>query len=143
MWFNPGPLRMISKRWPCCRFTLSEPNNVSEQVLPRQLPLRLIDGVMPCSLSTSLKSLLASSTLRTGLRRWGRTLSRSIVTRANSARLRQFSIYLVVIRGLLLVRFSVPVRCSRLSCPESVQPFPDCESVPDSGPIQRATPPLY
>src|SRR5664279_2071897 len=51
--------RIVSKRWPCSRSTFSEPNNVSEQALYQQLPLRLIDGVMPCSLSTSLKSALA------------------------------------------------------------------------------------
>src|SRR5450631_2120552 len=51
--------RMVSKRWPCSRSTFSEPNSVSEQALSQQLPLRLIDGVMPCSLSTSLKSSLA------------------------------------------------------------------------------------
>src|SRR5664280_1775311 len=51
--------RMVSKRWPCSRSTFSEPNNVSEQALSQQFPLRLIDGVMPCSLSTSLKSSLA------------------------------------------------------------------------------------
>ena len=44
--------RMVSKRWPCSRSTFSEPNSVSEQALSQQLPLRLIDGVMPCSLST-------------------------------------------------------------------------------------------
>jgi len=48
-----------SKRWPCSRSTFSEPNNVSEQALSQQLLLRLIDGLMPCSLSTSLKSSLA------------------------------------------------------------------------------------
>src|ERR1039458_5757711 len=51
--------RMVSKRWPCGCSTFSEPNSVSEQALSQQLPLRLIDGVMPSSLSTSLKLSLA------------------------------------------------------------------------------------
>src|ERR1017187_2968057 len=51
--------RMVSKRRPCSRSTFSEPNNVSEQALSQQLPLRRIDGAMPCSLSTWLKSSLA------------------------------------------------------------------------------------
>jgi len=51
--------RIVSKRRPCSRSTFSEPNNVSEQALSQQLPLRLIDGVMPWSLSTALKSSLA------------------------------------------------------------------------------------
>jgi len=51
--------RIDSKRCPCRRSTFSEPNNVSEHALSQQSPLRLIDGVMPCPLSTLLKSSLA------------------------------------------------------------------------------------
>src|SRR6516165_2797748 len=47
------------KPWPCSRSTFREPNSVSEQALSQQLPWRLIDGLMPCSLSTSRKSSLA------------------------------------------------------------------------------------
>jgi transposase len=51
--------RRVLKRCPCSRFTFSDPNNVSLQALSQQSPRRLIDAVMPYSVSTSLKSLLA------------------------------------------------------------------------------------
>ena len=51
--------RRVSKRWPCSRSTFSDPNIVSLQALSQQLPLRLIELVMPYSVNTSLKSLLA------------------------------------------------------------------------------------
>jgi hypothetical protein len=49
----------VSKRWPCNRSTCNDPNNVSLQALFQQLPLRLIEGVVPHSLSNLLNSWLA------------------------------------------------------------------------------------
>ncbi|MNX53240.1 hypothetical protein D3C86_839320 [compost metagenome] len=48
--------RLVFNCWPCSRSTFNDPNSVSLQALSRQLPLRLIELVMPYSLSTSLKS---------------------------------------------------------------------------------------
>ena len=50
---------MVSNRCPCSRSTFSEPNRVSLHALSQQLPLRLIDGVIPHCFSTLLKSSLA------------------------------------------------------------------------------------
>src|SRR5512140_1694874 len=52
--------RRVSKRCPCRRSTFGDPNSVSLQALSQQLPRRLIEAVMPYSVSTSLTSLLAS-----------------------------------------------------------------------------------
>src|SRR6218665_236712 len=51
--------RRVTKRCPCSRSTFNEPNRVSLQALSPQLPLRLIEAVMPHWASTSLKSSLA------------------------------------------------------------------------------------
>src|SRR5471032_2613397 len=73
------PWRRVSKCWPCNRSTFSDPNRVSLQALSQQLPLRLIEGVIPQSFSSLLNSWLAywlprslwkiSPALRSGQRR--------------------------------------------------------------------------
>ena len=51
--------RLVLKRWPCRRSTFNDPNSVSLQALSQQLARRLIEAVMPYSVSASRKSLLA------------------------------------------------------------------------------------
>ena len=51
--------RRVTKRCPCSRSTFNEPNSVSLQALSQQLPRRLMDALMPYSVSTPLKSSLA------------------------------------------------------------------------------------
>jgi hypothetical protein len=48
--------RLVLKRCPCSRSTFNDPNNVSLHALSQQLPLRLIELVMPYSESKVLKS---------------------------------------------------------------------------------------
>ena len=51
--------RLVSNSCPYIRSTFNDPNSVSLQALSQQSPRRLIEAVMPYSLSTSRKSLLA------------------------------------------------------------------------------------
>ena len=60
--------RRIFKRCPCSRSTFNDPNSVSQQALYQQSPRRLIEAVMPHSLNTSRKSLLAYWVDSTGRR---------------------------------------------------------------------------
>src|SRR5260370_5551827 len=50
---------MVSKRWPWRRSTFREANRVSLDALSQQLPLRLIEAVMPHFRSRQLNSWLA------------------------------------------------------------------------------------
>lgn len=48
-------LRLVSKYWPCKRFTFSEPNSVSLQTLFQQLPRQFIEAAMLYYLGIALK----------------------------------------------------------------------------------------
>jgi hypothetical protein len=65
----------------------------------------------------------------------GWRMSRSIVTRANSARRRLTSICSAVTCGLLLAPFNVPARCSRIQLPKVCSTTPKLRAAwlwPDS-----------
>ena len=70
-------------------------------------------------------------------------MSRSMVTRANSARRRLISICSEVTNGLLLAPFNVPARCALTQFPRSARPRLNyVPLLPDSGLTQPAELPL-